>query len=79
MESPRCDASDGVQWCPSCNRLMCTNCENEIHSVTHVGKLYCRPCLASCASAFEYLFREFRASMSKPLKQMVTRYVGKVK
>jgi hypothetical protein len=34
---PRCDAcntSDEVQFCHSCNRLKCTACDNEIHSVS---------------------------------------------
>lgn len=33
----RCDAcntTDKVEWCPSCNRFMCIDCENEIHSVS---------------------------------------------
>jgi CBS domain-containing protein len=35
-KGPRCDSCNSeteIQWCDSCNRFMCTTCEDEIHSV----------------------------------------------
>jgi CBS domain-containing protein len=35
-KGPRCDSCNStteIQWCDSCNRFMCIECEDEIHSV----------------------------------------------
>ncbi|TLX85549.1 MAG: hypothetical protein E6L04_04960 [Thaumarchaeota archaeon] len=35
MEScDSCSSASQVEWCQSCNRFMCKNCDNEVHSVS---------------------------------------------
>jgi recombinational DNA repair protein RecR len=29
-----CNTPDKVEWCYSCNRFMCNDCDNEVHSVS---------------------------------------------
>ena len=29
-----CNSGSQVEWCESCNRFMCKNCDNEVHSVS---------------------------------------------